>query len=181
MLCCRQAMPCQPYRTTHSGGREARIHTHDRSADERIGSVEKQDENLSGQKSRRSLPGVIRIRMILTGELNTLSLYPHNNDRKDMDKLMIDKLSDFFRTQPVDKAWIFGSYSRNEEEEGSDIDVLVRFLKGIRITLFSYASMQYKIERLLNKKIDLVEEGQLKDFAEDSANADKILIYERKK
>ena len=41
--------------------------------------------------------------------------------------------------------------------------------------------MQYKMERLLNKKIDLVEEGQLKDFAEDSANADKILIYERKK
>ncbi|MGP1461800.1 nucleotidyltransferase family protein [Tannerella sp.] len=98
-----------------------------------------------------------------------------------MDKLMIDKLSDFFRTQPVDKAWIFGSYSRNEEKEGSDIDVLVRFLKGIRITLFSYASMQYKMERLLNKKIDLVEEGQLKDFAEDSVNADKILIYERKK
>ena len=148
MLCCRQAMPCQPYRTTHSGGREARIHTHDRSADERIGSVEKQDENLSGQKSRRSFSGVIWIRMILTGELNTLSLYPHNNNRKDMDKLMIDKLSDFFRTQPVDKAWIFGSYSRNEEEEGSDIDVLVRFLKGIRITLFSYASMQYKMERL---------------------------------
>ena len=71
MLCCRQAMPCQPYRTTHSGGREARIHTHDRSADERIGSVEKQDENLSGQKSRRSLPAAIRIRMILTGNTDS--------------------------------------------------------------------------------------------------------------
>lgn len=29
------------------------------------------------------------------------------------------------------------------------------------------------------KKIDLVEEGQLKDFAKDSAEQDKILIYER--
>ena len=71
MLCCRQAMPCQPYRTTHSGGREARIHTHDRSADERAGSVGKQDENLSGQKSRRSLPAAIRIRMILTGNTDS--------------------------------------------------------------------------------------------------------------
>lgn len=45
-----------------------------------------------------------------------------------MDKLMIDKLSDFFRTQPVDKAWIFGSYSRNEKVR-SGIDILGRFKK----------------------------------------------------
>ena len=32
---------------------------------------------------------------------------------------------------------------------------------------------------LLHKKIDLVKEGQLKDFAKDSAEQDKILIYKR--
>ena len=35
------------------------------------------------------------------------------------------------------------------------------------------------LQELLYKKIDLVEEGQLKDFAKDSAEQDKILIYER--
>jgi hypothetical protein len=36
------------------------------------------------------------------------------------------------------------------------------------------------LRQLLHKKIDLIEEGQLKDFAEESANTDKIFIYERK-
>jgi hypothetical protein len=35
------------------------------------------------------------------------------------------------------------------------------------------------LQKLLHKKIDLVEEGQLKDFAENSAGQNKILIYER--
>ena len=35
------------------------------------------------------------------------------------------------------------------------------------------------LRKLLHKKIDLVEEGQLKEFAKHSAEQDKILIYER--
>ena len=35
------------------------------------------------------------------------------------------------------------------------------------------------LQTLLHRKIDLVEEGQLKDFAKDSVDHDKILIYER--
>ena len=33
---------------------------------------------------------------------------------------------------------------------------------------------------ITGKKIDLVEDGQLKPFAGKNADADKILIYERK-
>lgn len=36
------------------------------------------------------------------------------------------------------------------------------------------------LQKLLKKKVDLVEEGQLKNFAQESANHDKLLIYERK-
>ena len=39
--------------------------------------------------------------------------------------------------------------------------------------------MQHKMEQLLNKRVDLVEDGRLKDFARASAEADKVLIYER--
>ena len=34
-------------------------------------------------------------------------------------------------------------------------------------------------EQLLNQKVDLVEEGSLLPFAQETANNDKILIYER--
>ena len=97
-----------------------------------------------------------------------------------MQQSMIDKLNVFFLRQPVEKAWIFGSYSRNKETQDSDIDVLVRFDRNATITLFKYAAMIEELQKLLRKKIDLVEEGQVKDFAKDAVEQDKILVYERK-
>ena len=100
-------------------------------------------------------------------------------ENNSMKQTIINKLREFFTLQPVEKAWIFGSYSRGEESKESDIDILVRFDKRANITLFKYISLVNTLQSLLRKKIDLVEEGQLKDFAKDSAEQDKILIYER--
>ena len=66
-----------------------------------------------------------------------------------------------------------------EKNQGSDIDILVRFDKNANVTLFKYIGIVNALQSLLHKKIDLVEEGQLKDFAKESAEQDKILIYER--
>ena len=33
-------------------------------------------------------------------------------------------IADYFKTQPVLKAWLFGSYSRGEQREDSDVDIL---------------------------------------------------------
>ena len=96
-----------------------------------------------------------------------------------MKQAIINKLREFFTLQPVEKAWVFGSYSRGEESRESDIDILVRFDKNANVTLFKYISIVNTLQSLLHKKIDLVEEGQLKDFAKESAEQDKILIYER--
>lgn len=93
---------------------------------------------------------------------------------------ILNKLSAFFSMQPIQKAWVFGSYSRGDESQGSDIDILVQFQPDANITLFKYAGMVDALQRLLKKKVDLVEEGQLKGFAKDSVNRDKLLIYERK-
>ena len=97
-----------------------------------------------------------------------------------MEKSIVNQMQNFFSTQPVEKAWLFGSYSRGEETKNSDIDILVRFDSNETITLFKYAGMVTSLEKLLHTKIDLVEEGQLKDFAKDSAEQEKILIYVRK-
>ena len=96
-----------------------------------------------------------------------------------MKQSIINKLKTFFVAQPVERAWVFGSYSRGDETRRSDIDILVRFDNGVQITLFKYASMVNSLQKLLHKKVDLVEEGQLKTFAQNSAEQEKILIYER--
>ena len=81
---------------------------------------------------------------------------------------IINKLRTFFAFQPIERAWLFGSFSRGNDARGSDIDILVRY-RDAQITLFKYAGMVNSLQKLLHKKVDLVEEGQLKDFAIESA------------
>jgi len=88
-------------------------------------------------------------------------------------------LNTFFPAYPVEKAWVFGSYARGEETRKSDIDIMVRFNKNARISLFDYAGIMIDLEKLLRKKVDLVEEGQLRRWAQESVEREKILIYER--
>jgi len=81
--------------------------------------------------------------------------------------------------ESVDKAWIFGSFSRNEEDRESDIDLLIKFSKNKKITLFYYLRLKIELEELTGRNVDLIEDGQLKQFAIPGFDKDKILIYER--
>ena len=97
-----------------------------------------------------------------------------------MDSQLTKQISDYFATQPVLKAWVFGSYARGEQRDNSDIDILVQFdHEHAKIGLFKYSAMILDLERLLHREVDLVEDGQLLPFAERTANKDKKLIYER--
>ena len=97
-----------------------------------------------------------------------------------MDAAMIKTSQDYFKTQPVLKAWLFGSYARSEETPDSDVDILVVFdRKKHSIGLIDHVRMANSLEDLLKRKIDLVEEGTLLPFASESANHDKKLFYER--
>jgi uncharacterized protein len=97
-----------------------------------------------------------------------------------MNQAILNKISQYFDSQPVERAWIFGSYVRSEENSQSDIDILVNFIPGEKITLLKYVHMVNELQALTGRKIDMVEDGQLKKFAERSVQNEKILIYERK-
>lgn len=97
-----------------------------------------------------------------------------------MDRTILNKLSHYFASQPIEKAWIFGSYARSEANRRSDIDILVNFSSDSKVTLMKYVHIINDLQKLTGKRVDLVEEGQLKPFAVSSAETDKILIYERK-
>lgn len=92
---------------------------------------------------------------------------------------MTQLIAEYFKTQPVLKAWIFGSYARGEETPESDVDILVEFDKDARVSLMKHAGMIVDLEQKLNRPIDLVVNGTLLPFARKSADQDKILIYER--
>lgn len=93
-------------------------------------------------------------------------------------QVMKQKLADYFKTQPVLKAWLFGSFARGEETPLSDVDILVLLDHSQPIGL-KFFGMWNDLEKLLDRKVDLVEDGELLPFAEETANQDKQLIYER--
>lgn len=90
-------------------------------------------------------------------------------------------IAEYFKTQPVLKAWLFGSFARGEETPQSDVDILfVPDRSGKPFTLFTHGGMLMDLQELLGREVDLVEEGSLRPYAAETANRDKILIYERK-
>lgn len=98
-----------------------------------------------------------------------------------MSKEMIQKtIAEYFKTQPVLKAWLFGSYARGEETPQSDVDILFIPDKSQHFSLFTMGGMYEDLKELLGKEVDLITEGGLLPFARESAERDRILIYERK-
>ena len=95
-----------------------------------------------------------------------------------MNSKVSETIREYFKTHPVEKAWVFGSFSRGEERPESDIDILVSFIPGTRLGLKFFA-MNLELERLLNRPVDLVIEGDLMPYAEETANRDKVLVYAR--
>ena len=92
---------------------------------------------------------------------------------------MTQLIADYFKTQPVLKAWLFGSFSRGEEREDSDVDLLILPDKSQHFSLFTLSAMYEDLRNLIGRDVDLVTEGGLMDFARESADRDKLLIYER--
>ena len=92
----------------------------------------------------------------------------------------LDTIRQYFATQPIKKAWLFGSCSRGEDTPDSDIDILVEYNDSNSISLMTISRIMTSLSKKLKRKIDLVEAGCLLPFAEMSVEKDKKLIYERK-
>ena len=92
---------------------------------------------------------------------------------------IIKVIADYFSTQPVLKAWLFGSYARGEQTSQSDIDILFVPDKSQHFSLFTLGGMYEDLKDLLGCEVDLITVGGLMPFAQESAEQDKILIYER--
>ena len=60
----------------------------------------------------------------------------------------------------VSQLGLFGSYVRQQENESSDIDILVSFSRDV--DLFDFVDLRELLEKILNAKVDLVMVSALK-------------------
>ena len=90
----------------------------------------------------------------------------------------IKTIRHFFSGLPVKKAYLFGSYSRNEADENSDVDILVELDHStpIGMQFFTYGD---ELQNLLKKKVDVVSYEGLSKYVKPFIDTEKVLIYER--
>ena len=77
----------------------------------------------------------------------------------------------------IEKAYIFGSYARNEAKKNSDVDIMI--VGGNRIkTLLDITSFEIELNEALKKKVDIISEEVYseEDDDEDGELARKIFM-----
>ena len=76
-------------------------------------------------------------------------------------QMMNQKIADSFKTQPIVRAWLFGSFARGEETPISDVDILVQFDED-GVSLLKHAAMICDLEKILDRPVDIVPEKALR-------------------
>ena len=92
---------------------------------------------------------------------------------------MIPQIQEYLATQPVERAYLFGSCSRGEETPESDVDLLVTYTDSDSLSLMDIGGMVVDVQKIVHRPVDLIEDAYLMPFARKSADRDKIKIYER--
>ena len=95
-----------------------------------------------------------------------------------LENTKLELIKDYFRTRPVLKAYLFGSYVRGQADNQSDIDILVDLDYTQRIGL-GFVQMQIDLERILKIKVDLVSSNSLSKHIQPLIDNEKKLIYAR--
>ncbi|NJO03421.1 MAG: hypothetical protein HC880_18610 [Bacteroidia bacterium] len=90
---------------------------------------------------------------------------------------IIQKIRGYFKENPVEKAWLFGSFAHNEPRYDSDLDILVRFKQPNQLDIFDYITLVQDLEEISGRKVDLVEEGFLLTHVQENVEREKVLIY----
>lgn len=95
-----------------------------------------------------------------------------------LNELELSSIRSYLLTQPVIKAYVFGSYARGEADEKSDVDILVDLDYSKHIGL-GFISMQLQLQDILKKPVDLVSSNAVSAIIKPFIDKDKMLIYEK--
>ncbi|MGH7799465.1 MAG: nucleotidyltransferase family protein [Thermodesulfobacteriota bacterium] len=79
---------------------------------------------------------------------------------EEINSILKEHKEEFYKKYNVKEIGIFGSFVRGEQKNRSDIDILVEF--EVLPDLLKFIEMERYLEKLLRKKVDLVEKTALR-------------------
>jgi len=78
-----------------------------------------------------------------------------------------------FHDYPIRSMAIFGSYARREQDDSSDLDILVEFSDRIGVRFIDLAE---ELEEIIGFKVDLVSKKGIKEKYLKSIDSDLIYV-----
>jgi uncharacterized protein len=80
-------------------------------------------------------------------------------------------------TYGVEEIGVFGSFARGDNNKNSDIDIAIEINHEKAVVgFFEFARMQRFLEKLLERKVDLVTKRAIKPYIKDRILAQMIII-----
>jgi predicted nucleotidyltransferase len=89
----------------------------------------------------------------------------------------LDSVADFSGRHQVAELALFGSCLREDFSPASDVDVLVTFKPGARVSLFDLVDMAEELSDLFGRRVDLVPKEGLKPRIRRSVLESSEVIY----
>lgn len=93
---------------------------------------------------------------------------------------VLDAISDIAARFPgIERAWLFGSFARNQQTPDSDIDIRLELMKNARFNLHDLASFSKMVEQATGRECDVITSRTIK--SESLARAieqDGVCAYE---
>lgn len=80
------------------------------------------------------------------------------------------------KTYGVEEIGVFGSFARGDNNENSDIDIAIELNYKVPVGLFEFAGIQFYLEDLLGKKVDLVIKSGIKPLIKDRILSQLIIV-----
>ncbi len=96
-------------------------------------------------------------------------------DKQDILKYLKSNQTYFYDKFGIHFVGLFGSFSRDEATEESDIDILYSLDKDRKLSLFKYLALTKQLEDYFSKKVDLVRDETVKSRMQ--SYIDKDIIY----
>jgi len=85
------------------------------------------------------------------------------------------KIVNILKKNNVKRAGIFGSYSRGEQKEHSDIDIVVK-IEDKNMSLLGFVRLIRLLEEVLKRKVDLVEYNAIKPRLKEKVLKEEVRI-----
>lgn len=92
-------------------------------------------------------------------------------------QVLLQKITSYLSKSSVEKAWLFGSFARDEAKLDSDIDLLIKLKESAKIDLLDYIGISHDLEDLLGRNVDVVQYNMLAPEIQNAVDKEKVLIH----